>query len=382
MLNKKHPLFLVVLLLFLFSLRLNSFTADIESNINLGTEMLLNLDFNGAKKHFRLVLKAKPEHPVGFFYLGLATFVAHINTSISVNTLKEFKSLTDQGLYYASRLENPTPEDKLFIIGMKALKAFASYNDGDYAAAIFGAFNVIKDAQELYKKYPKIYDIQLVLGIYNMFSAVIPDYVKKVFTILTNLKGSKKNAFTHFDNVIKKGKYFKWPTVSILCYFYTFYLKNQGKARELYAKLINRFPKNFFFRLNLTYTYFLEKKYSKALRLIKIDKSYFADKLKTSLKKWAYRFDFLEARILFKLKEYDRALALFKSVIKERKKNWQKDFYCVYSILYRAMIYDAINKRERALRSYKFLTEYLDQRFIKAKLEAEKYIKKAYKPKN
>jgi hypothetical protein len=46
------------------------------------------------------------------------------------------------------------------------------------------------------------------------------------------------------------------------------------------------------------------------------------------------------------------------------------------------MIYDAINKRERALRSYKFLTEYLDQRFIKAKLEAEKYIKKAYKPKN
>ena len=380
--DKKLVLIFVLFLTIFASVDLYPFSNNVEQNIKQGTEKLLNLDWNGARKHFYLVLKAKPNHPVGFFYLGLTTFVSHINTSISVKALKEFKSITAQGFYYASRLENPSPEDKLFIIGMQALKAFASFNDGDFGSAIYDALRVIKDAGELYGNHPGVIDTQIVLAIYNMFATTIPDSVKKIFVLLTSLKGSKEAALKHFDNVIKKGKYFKWPAFAVLCFYYTFHLKKPDEARKLYSVLIKKFPNNYFFRLNFIYTYFYEKKYSKALQLIRLDKKYFADKLKRQFNKLKYRFDFLEASVLFKLKKYDKALLLFKSVIKERKKDWRKDYYCAYSILYRAMIYDAKNKRKRALRSYKFLTEYLDERFSKIKLEAEKYIKKPYKPKN
>ncbi len=374
--NKRILLFLILILLSVDAKKSFSFGSEEDKLIINGTKYLLNLEWKKAGVIFERLKKLKPHHPVSYFYMGFTLFVTDMNTFENPDKLKILKDIVEQGNYYANRLENPNKTDKLYIIGIKAMKAFYDFRVGNFAAAIATGLRLLLDIQKLYDAHPEYADGKIGMGTYHLLLTQMPGTIKKVLSVM-NLKASKEMAVKLLKEVSEKGKFFNDSALSLLSYYRTFYLKDMAEARKDLSQLMSRYPRNYFYNLNYIYTFYYEKKYSECLNLIEKHKQKLHP-LFDSNKKWLFRFEFLQAQILFSQKNFNKSYEIFQKIIKERQNNWKTDYYCVYAILFRGMIYDVQNKRELALNSYHLLSRHLTNHFVRAKEYAEKFIKKPF----
>ncbi len=371
----------LISILLILPLKLFPYSGEVKTLIQKGTKYLFNLEQKKTLQTFTKLLKIKPKHPVSYFYVAFAYFIMDLNSFEKKAKLDKLKDLITRGNYYAKKIKNPDKYDKLYILAMRSLYGFLKFRQGNYASAISIAIELLYRVRELHKIYPNFADGNIGMGVVHMIITQIPGTLKMILAMI-NFKGEHKKAVSFFKQTIKHGQYFNDAARGLLAFYKVFFLKDLKGSLKILNYLKGKYPKNFFFYLNIIYAYFYNRKYAKCLNLIRSYKNELADKLINSNYEWRFRFDFIEARIYFEFKKYKKSLNLFQSVIKKRVNKWTRDFYCVYSILYRGMIYDVTNRRGLALNSYYLLSRNLEKRFQRAKDYAKKFIDKAFKEKD
>jgi len=372
------PCSLILIVFLIIPSSVFSFTATEEQLIITGNEKLMNFQVPEAKANFEKLIQLKPNHPVGHFYKCYTYFFSAITSSLTKNEKSEFKEVVKLGDYINSRFDPQNEEDKLFKIAMKAVKIFFDFDEGNWASAIFGAYSAYKAIKQLVEEYPGFVDAKIGSGIFNMLISLIPKGLRSVLSFF-NITGSIETGIEHLTLVSQKGKYFKNEALAILAFYRTYYLKQYEKAKSDYIILIKKFPRNYHFQVDYIDTFYYEKKFEECIRIMYVFKKNLADTLKVKKDYYIYLFDFTEARIFFEKKDYNKAMVLFESVIKMRQENWRKDYYAVYSLLYKGMIYDITNNREKALNVYYLLKSNLDRDYFTAKQYADMFIKEPFK---
>ncbi|HLX11467.1 MAG TPA: hypothetical protein VKS81_01515, partial [Bacteroidota bacterium] len=182
-----------------------------EAKIHRGIQQVYNLSFDSAKVNFNEIIRQYPDHPEGYFFLGMVGWWnIMIDLDNEANDPKFLSSMERVIAICDKRLDkNDTDLAGLFFkggaLGFEG-RLYANREDWLKAAgAGKSAMDLVMKADKL---SPNNHDIELGLGIYNYYASVIPDQypIVKPFMLLFPA-GDKQKGIAQLYDVVHQAKY-------------------------------------------------------------------------------------------------------------------------------------------------------------------------------
>ncbi len=358
----------VFLFILLFSFSTFAQNSDFDSRVNSGIKQIYNIKFTEAEKTFRSVMADYPDHPAGRFFLAMIDWWKILLDPDNESYDEIFFQKLEDVIYQCDQLldKNPKNIDALFFkggsIGFRGrLRAF---RESWLKAADDGreALPIVEEAASL---DPNNMDVQLGLGIYNYYAAVIPNenpLIKPLMIFFPD--GDKEKGIQQLKNTAFNGKFAKYEARYFLMTLYYRYENNSIIADD-YAKLLQEdFPDNPVFekwrgRIAVRRgDYFLADSVFRNV-LLKADKNYVGYNKPNTLREAAYYVgnNFKNNGVL------DSAKVFFERCIVESQKideEGEESGFQVNAYLYLAQMAETLNKKEEAIRLYEKLLNIKD----------------------
>lgn len=353
-----------------------------DARIRSGINFVYNLEFDKAESEFGQLVKARPSHPAGHFFLAMVVWWRILldidNTSYDerfYSMLEKVITLCDQRLD-----KNENDVAALFFkggaIGFRGrLRAhreewLKAANDGRLALPI---------VQKAYEIEPKNYDVLLGIGIYNYYAEIIPEeypFVKPVMMFFP--KGDKKKGIEQLREASEKAKYADIEASYFLLQLYHNYEKDYHQALPIAQRLHQRFPDNPVFHRYLGRSY-------AAVGLWTEMKGTFEEILKRVQNKDAGYGAVAERETEYYLGLYDMTFNRLDTALKylyrcdELSRDLDKDGpsgFMTMANLKIGMIYDLQTKRDFALAQYRKVLQWDD--YMESRKTATQYTHRAY----
>lgn len=233
----------------------DSLTANkqVEDELQAGLRALYNLDYDGSRRHFQVVVDKAPGNPIGPYALTTTTWWELTNEFDEKNPAleKDFMAAADQTAKVARaaiKQGDPTGEAHLCLGGALGLKSrweaiqghwFKAYRDGKTA------YNAQARAIEI---NPEMYDAYLGVGIFHYYTATLPSVVK-VLARLMIARGDKQRGLQEIKSAMEKGHFSRTPAKLFLIGIYVNNEKDFVSARALLKEARQEFPRSSFFQL-------------------------------------------------------------------------------------------------------------------------------------
>jgi hypothetical protein len=241
-------LFLSILIFVSFASLINAQNEKYDSLVTKGIKQIYSIKFDRAETTFRKLIADFPDHPAGRFFLAMIDWwKILLNPDDESHDDIFFQKLEDV-IYQCDQLldKNPDNVDALFFkggaIGFRG--RLRSLRESWLKAADDGreALPIVERASNL---DPGNVDVQLGFGIYDYYSAVIPDEYPLLKPLMIFFpSGDKEKGLKELKNTAENGKYAKYEARYFLMTLYYSYENNPYKAFE-YAKMLNdEFPDN------------------------------------------------------------------------------------------------------------------------------------------
>lgn len=236
-----------------------------------GFEALYNLDYDGARKHFKEIVRLFPDHPAGPQFLAAALWAQVLNESRRLQStlyntesfyeqkedkpdprmVEEFRGLTRTATALArARLRrDPKDVEALYFLGAtEGLKAaFATAVQRSFMSALSDGSSSVERHREVIKMDPEFHDAELTIGLYDYVVGSLPGPVKLLATVV-GTRGSKKRGLATIQRVAAEGRWSKDDARALLIVLFKRerrYADALAIARELGAK----YPRNYLLRL-------------------------------------------------------------------------------------------------------------------------------------
>ncbi len=223
-----------------------------ETHAQKGIDYTYNLDLEQADREFSGLIKLRPEHPAGPFFLAMVDWWRILLDLDDDSHDGEFFDKLDKVIEMANaRLEKDENDiTALFFkggaIGFRGrLHANRSHwiraaNDGRRALGI------VQKAHEL---QPSNYDILLGTGIYNYYAEVAPDRYPLLKPLMWFLpKGEKAKGIEQLRLASQHAKYAKVEASYFLMQLYFFFEKDYLAALQIAQQLHTIYPNNSLFQ--------------------------------------------------------------------------------------------------------------------------------------
>lgn len=224
---------------------------EFDAKAQRGIEYVYNLEFEKAGKEFGDLVRMRPQHPVGHFFLAMVQWWRILididneeRDDALYDALDSVVDMCDEMLD-----KNPNDVTALFFkggsIGFKGrLKAHRSEwigaaNAGRKALPIVQRASVLDSTN---------YDVLLGSGIYNYYAEIIPEeypFVKPLMLFVP--PGDKQRGIQQLAVAAEKGKYAGIESMYFLMQLCFVYEKDYPKALSLARVLHSRFPNNMLF---------------------------------------------------------------------------------------------------------------------------------------
>ena len=225
--------------------------SEFDARTKRGIEYIYNLEFENADKQFQELIRARPDHPSGHFFLAMVTWWRILIDIENEQYDEEFYDALEDVIDLCDDMleENENDVTALFFkggaIGFRGrLKAHRS-SWFDAANAGRKALPIVQDA---YALDPMNYDILLGTGIYNYYAEVIPNEYPFVKPLLLFVPpGDNTKGIQQIKAASEKGKYGNIESTYFLMQIYYQFEKDYPKALELAQDLHSRFPNNMLF---------------------------------------------------------------------------------------------------------------------------------------
>ncbi len=355
---------------------------DFDAQVRKGIEYVYNLEFEQAENVFRELIRARPRHPAGHFFLAMVTWWRILIDIEDEQYDEQFYNALDGVVDLCDELldENENDVTALFFkggaIGFKGrLKAHRS-SWFDAANAGRKALPIVREASAL---DPNNHDILLGTGIYNYYAEVIPKeypFVKPLMLFVP--PGDKLKGIQQITAAAEKGKYASIESTYFLMQIYYQYEKDYPKALALAEQLHKRFPNNMLFHKYLGRCYVVSGNWEKV-------KEVFGDIAARCKKRQRGYGPLVEREAEYYLGMYELSIGAHESALKhffrcdELSRTLDKDGpsgFMVLANLKIGNIFDVLAKRELALAQYRKVLKM--QEFKDSHTQAEQYIKNPY----
>lgn len=236
-----------------------------------GAEALYNLDYQGARKHYKDMAAALPTHPAGPQYLAdtllietlyqtrrLQASLYNSDSFYSTNEDKadprlvdQFRSFTRQARQLSeARLKlYPRDVEALYFLGAtEGLKAsFEETVERRHFAALKDGNDAVERHREVIKLDPSYRDAEITIGLYDYTVAALPLPVKLIAGVVGH-RGSKKRGIATLERVAREGRWVRDDAKTLLIMLYS-REKRFSEAVALARELGAKYPRNYLYKL-------------------------------------------------------------------------------------------------------------------------------------
>jgi tetratricopeptide (TPR) repeat protein len=236
-----------------------------------GFEALYNLDYEGARRHFREMTTAFPSHPAGYQFLAASLWLRTLNESrrlqaslynnegfykekddqVDPKVADEFRDLTrrTKELCEARLKADPKDGDALYYLGaVEGLKAaWGSMVERSFMSALSNGKDSVNHHRDLLKLDPSYTDAKVTVGMYDYVVGTLPPLVKLGATFI-GFRGSKKRGLATLEEVAREGRWARDDAKSLLIAL----LKRERRYRDAYnyaSELSAKYPRNYLFKM-------------------------------------------------------------------------------------------------------------------------------------
>jgi hypothetical protein len=236
-----------------------------------GFDALYSLDYEGARRKFKELQQAFPEHPAGPQFLAASLWLETLNKSRRLQSglynsesfyaqnedradpaiVAQFRdwTRTAKQLAEARLKQNPRDEEALYFLGaIQGLKAsFEGAVERRFIAALRDGSDAVDKHRDLVKLDPNYHDARITIGMYDYILGGLP-FPVRVLAGLTGNRGSKKRGLAALELVAREGTWARDDAKTLLIPLY----KRERRftdALKLTRELAAEYPRNYLFKL-------------------------------------------------------------------------------------------------------------------------------------
>jgi len=236
-----------------------------------GFEALYNLDYEAARRQFREMTRAFPEHPAGYQFLAAGLWLKMLNESRRLQSslyndeafykekddkadpkaVGEFRELTQKTkeLCEARLRRDPKDVEALYYLGaVEGLKAaFAGAVERSFMSALRSGRESVDRHRDVVRLDPSFHDARVTIGMYDYVVGTLPLPVKIGATFL-GIRGSKKKGLATLEQVAREGTWARDDAGFLLIAL----LKRERRYRDSFlyaAALAEKYPRNYVFKM-------------------------------------------------------------------------------------------------------------------------------------
>jgi tetratricopeptide (TPR) repeat protein len=356
---------------------------EIDQRIQRGIDHIYNLEFQQADSIFNIVIKTRPDHPVGYFFRAMVVWWQILTNFDDESKDAKFTEMLEHVMDMCDeRLEkNPKDVTALFFKGgAVGFRGRLRANRNKWLGAANDGIVALPIVRKAFELDPKNYDILLGIGIYNYYAEVVPEKypVVKPFMIFFP-SGDRKKGLEQLELAARYSKYAKTEATYFLMQNYFTFEKDYIRALDLARDLHQKYPRNPLFHR------YLGRCLVSVGLLGDANKEFLEIERRFQEKQTGYdiydareayyyigKFEFLAGRLNTALTNLMKCDSLSRKTDKEGPSGFMS-----LANLMIGMIYDLQNKRDHALQQYRKVLAMKD--YESSHQDARRYTEKPYK---
>ena len=255
-------------------------SAPLEKLRAKGSEAVLNLDYEDARRTFTEMTRLFPADPIGPQMLAWTLWLETLNKtrlrhaaiyssqSFEANSedkpdpqvTQEFRDLIRQATQLARARLQRSPHDPQMLYSLGAVETLrAGYEltvEGRTLAGSRDGSSGVDRHREAIKLDSTFHDAELSIGLYDYIVGNLP-LAAKLFASLTGARGSKKRGLQTLERVAKEGHWERDNAALLLMALYK-HEKRFADSLVLSRALAEKYPRNYLFKLETADTLILE----------------------------------------------------------------------------------------------------------------------------
>ncbi len=329
-----------------------------DSLIFSGIREIYSIKFEEAFSTFDKLREVAPHNPAGKFFDAMVTWWQILldlnNTRFDQLFYDKLEAVIEQCDSVLDKDENNY--DALFYKGgALGFRGRLLSVRREWVKAALDGKDALPIVGKIADEYPENKDIQLGLGIYNYYAAVIPEkfpFVKPLMYLFP--PGNKELGLSQLKIAASEGRYAKYETRYFLLMIYFDFEKDNDEAMKYCKMLLNDFPENPKFENFLARIYFRTRRFNQADSVFQV----IYKKIKEG--KRGYNLQ-LKRSTLYYLADINarkwknkKAVELFKESLKisEKIDGRHDSGFKVNTALYLGIIYTRLRNYEKAREYY------------------------------
>jgi hypothetical protein len=204
--------------------------------------------FDSARAEFQEVVRSNPDHPAGYFFLGMVDWWVILIDIDNESHDEEFLATMDRVIAICDKRLDKDENDLaglFFKGGALGFQGRLHANREDWVKAASAGHSALDLVIKAYKIAPNNYDVLFGMGIYDYYAAVIPEqypFVKPLMLLFP--KGDKDKGIEQLRQAVQHASYANREAAYFLIQIFINYEKRYGEALPLAAELHNQFPDN------------------------------------------------------------------------------------------------------------------------------------------
>lgn len=213
-----------------------------------GIDQVYDLRFEDAERSFRELVRLRPGHPAGYFFLAMVDWWRMMIDLEDERYDDRFVGALDNVIAMCDSMLDVNEDDVSAIFfkgGSLGFQGRLMFHRNDYLGAANAGRKALPLVQAAAALEPHNYDIQLGTGIYNYYADVIPNEYPMVKPLLLFIPaGDRRKGLEQLHVAAEKGKFASVEASYFLMQTYYFQEKEYPKALAIALRLNERFPNN------------------------------------------------------------------------------------------------------------------------------------------
>lgn len=222
-----------------------------DAHTKKGIDLVYDLSFDSARAEFRELIRLKPDHPAGYFFLAMVDWWNILISMDDESHDDHFIRLLEKVIDICDkRLDNDENDTTALFFkgGSLGFRGRIHANREDWMKAANDGRLALPVVQKAYKLAPQNYDILLGTGIYNYYAEVIPEEYPLVKPLMIFFPGGdKKKGISQLRASAEKAEYANVEASYFLLQICFNYDKHYDEALRIADRLHRKYPRNVIF---------------------------------------------------------------------------------------------------------------------------------------